>query len=82
MSTTFNISAQNEALNARLLAAHETGDAHTMAALYEQAAKGLENEGEEASAAFYYTQAYVFALEAGSQRAHWLEDWLRKRARH
>lgn len=69
-------------LETQLLAAHASGDAAAMAALYEQAASRMEHKGDEASAAFYYTQAYIFALDAGSAQAIHLESWLRARNRH
>lgn len=49
-------------LHARILAAHAAGDAGTLARLYEKAAR--EQTGEDARA-FFLTQAYVLALEAG-----------------
>ncbi|MCX7559979.1 hypothetical protein OS190_10405 [Sulfitobacter sp. F26204] len=49
-------------LDAALLAAHASGNTERLVALYSQAADEAESaEG----AAFYLTQAYVFALEAG-----------------
>ena len=47
-------------LNARLLAAHETGDAAALVDLYVQAADATSDVD---AAAFYLTHAHVFALE-------------------
>lgn len=69
------------ALESQLLMAHADGDVEAMANLYEQAAILWEQKGDEASAAFYYTQAYIFALDAGSAQAARLENWLRARNR-
>ncbi len=49
-------------LNDRILAAHEAGDIHKLAVLYQQAAQGAD---EPAAQGFFLTQSYVFALEAG-----------------
>jgi len=51
-------------LNARLLAAHASGDASALIQLYTIAADEVEARDIDA-ACFYLTHAYVFALEAG-----------------
>ena len=53
-------------LDARLIAAHETGDAAELVALYSEAADAA---ADEVGQAFYLTHAYVFALEAGMSEA-------------
>lgn len=53
-------------INDALLAAHAAGDACRIATLYAQAA---EQETDIAARAFLLTQAYIFALEAGSAQA-------------
>lgn len=50
-------------LDARLLAAHAAGDAGALVSLYSEAADRT-GIGADA-AAFYLTQAYVFALDTG-----------------
>jgi hypothetical protein len=54
------------ALDAALIAAHAAGDLSALVRLYAQAADGAEHGMAEA---FFLTQAYVFALEAGSADA-------------
>lgn len=68
-------------LNARLLAAHAAGDRAALITLYEQAARAADADGEDEAAAFYMTHAYVFALEAGEDRAQALKAWLVERGR-
>lgn len=67
----------NRALDAALLAAHDQQDAATLAVLYAQAADRLEG----AEAAFFLTQAYVWALEAGTPDAAALNRRLAARGR-
>jgi len=52
-------------LDQRLFAAHATGDAAALAALYTQAADLAEAAMETDRACFYLTHAWVFALDAG-----------------
>ena len=53
-------------LDARLLAAHETGDAEALVRLYTEAADALpENDARY----FYLTHAYVYALEINHPHA-------------
>jgi hypothetical protein len=54
------------ALDAALIAAHAAGDLSALVRLYAQAADGAEKGTAEA---FFLTQAYVYALEAGSTAA-------------
>ena len=53
------------ALDAALIAAHQAGDPATLAALYRKAAETLERLGQADAALFFFTQAYVLALDAG-----------------
>lgn len=64
------------ALNERLIQAHKDNDAAQMADLYQQAANAFDLSGDLQSAAFYYTQAYILALEAGSASAEVTGQWL------
>lgn len=48
-----------------ILAAHEVGDMEALARLYAQAAEKVEADGAIDEACYYYTIAYVFALDAG-----------------
>ena len=52
------------ALDEALLGAHAAGDRAALVTLYAKAADGSSD-----AAAFYLTQAYVFALEIGDARA-------------
>lgn len=61
------------ALDDRLLAAHDTGDPATLAALYTIAA---DEADEENAKGFFLTHAYVFALEAGLEQAPGLRERL------
>ena len=56
-------------LDAALLVAHAAGDGRRLAVLYGEAADTLAADGELEAACFYWTQALVFALEAGMQDA-------------
>ena len=56
----------DDALDARLLAAHDAAALPRLVALYAEAA---DRAGDETSAAFFLTHAYVYALEAGDARA-------------
>ncbi|WP_371154260.1 hypothetical protein [Jannaschia sp. 2305UL9-9] len=64
-------------LDARLLAAHAAGDRGSLVSLYEMASKGAEAD----AAAFFLTQAWVFALETGDPRASALQAALAERGR-
>ncbi len=55
----------NEVLHEALLGAHERGDLPALAHMYGQAAFEAETRGEVDTACFFFTQAYVFALDAG-----------------
>lgn len=55
-------------LDAALLAAHAKQDAGTLIGLYAQAGEAVQAQDADA-ACFYFTQAFIFALEAGDPRA-------------
>lgn len=61
------------ALDAQLLAAHDTNDIAVLVDLYIQAA---DQSDDVNAACFYLTHAYVFALELGSYKAVNLRDRL------
>ena len=48
--------------NAKLLAAHASGDTAQLVALYRDTARAADTEDE---VGFYLTFAYIFALESG-----------------
>ncbi|MCB1387204.1 MAG: hypothetical protein KDJ80_14805 [Nitratireductor sp.] len=52
-------------LDAALVAAHEADDKAALVRLYRQAGEASEAGGNIDAACFFYTQAYVFALESG-----------------
>jgi len=52
-------------LNLDILLSHATGDAKALVALYRQAGHRAEGAGRTDEACFFFTQAYVYALEAG-----------------
>jgi hypothetical protein len=64
-------------LESDLMRAHASGDAGRLAELYFTAARAEETDGRTDAACFFLTQAYVFALEAGSRRATDIANRLR-----
>ncbi len=58
-----------ELLHNRILAAHEHGDGHLLAQLYLDAANRMRSDKNNEAVAFLLTQAYVFALDSGSDLA-------------
>ena len=56
-------------LDARLLAAHAAGERVALIALYTEAGEAAEADGRIDGACFYFTHAYIFALEAGDDAA-------------
>lgn len=68
-------------LDTALLAAHAAQDGPRLAQLYGEAADLLIAAGDADAACFFWTQAYVFALEAGAQEADRFGGLLRERAR-
>jgi hypothetical protein len=59
--------AAGRALDAALLDAHARGDVTALIGLYARAADRAEQAGAAEPAAFFRTQAWVFALEAGER---------------
>ncbi len=59
----------NGDLNMRILAGHASGDFAGLSDLYAEAGLNAEANGEIDRACFFFTQAYVFALDAGSTAA-------------
>lgn len=54
-----------DALDAKILDAHSAGRLATLAASYAKGAALYERQGETDAACFFWTQAYIFALDAG-----------------
>ena len=61
--------SEDEALEARLLAAHAKADTEELISGYALAADRAEMAGDIDKACFFLTHAWVFALEAGDPRA-------------
>jgi hypothetical protein len=61
-------------LQQRMLCAHHAGDAASLPALYLEAARLREAQGDVDAACFFFTHAYIYALDAGddatAQQAH------------
>ncbi len=73
---------RERALEDALLSAHEREDKRRIAQLYRDAAQLSEAAGRTEEAYFRYTQAYVYALESGSEElAGELKDKLRAEGR-
>ena len=66
-------------LEADLLAAHDAGDEAALAVLYANAAEAVAPDRDRA--AFYLTQAYVFALSSGAPTASKLKARLAQMGR-
>jgi len=69
-------SAETAALDARLITAHAGGDTDALVGLYAEAGHRAVRAGAPDAAAFYMTQAYVYALDRGDARAARLRSWL------
>lgn len=65
-------------LQSRLLAAHENDDRAGLILLYTEAA---DQSNDLIERSFFLTHAYVFALEAGNERAPLLHDRLHEMGR-
>jgi hypothetical protein len=70
-----------DALNAEILRAHAIDDRSKLAILYGQTADHLDERGDIDAACFFYTQAYVFALDSGHPDERRYAAILKKRAR-
>lgn len=54
-----------DALDARIRQAHSAGELQALATSYAKGGALYEGQQETQAACFYWTQAYVFALDAG-----------------
>lgn len=70
-----------DATDEHIIAAHEAGDIDALARLYLNGASQFLDRGRTDEGAFFLTQAYVFALEAGLPEAIDIEKSLRKLGR-
>ena len=68
-------------LDRRLLVAHRQGDLGAMAEIYRLAAEDAETAGDRDRAAFLFTHAWIFALEAGDDMADVIGKRLRAQGR-
>ena len=68
-------------LDTQLLQAHEAGDREALWRLYLQAGEAREAAQDIDAACFYFTHAFVFALEAGSPEAALINQKLVKYGR-
>ena len=66
---TATISKELAALETALLEAHGRGDHDALVTLYQRAGELKEAVGDIDAACFYYTHAFVFALETGNSAA-------------
>jgi len=58
-----------ESLNEKLIQAHQENNLTDLVNLYTRAADASEQAGDIDAACFYWTHAYVFALDVGSEQA-------------
>jgi len=70
-----------DALDSALLAAHAEKDTAALITLYTEAANLAEQAGDADAACFYFTHAFVFALESGAPEAASLNKILADRGR-
>ena len=63
-------------LDGALIDAHSRDDNDALIGLYEQAGLASEKTGDEEGACFYFTHAYVFALEQGAPQAKQIKERL------
>ncbi len=69
------------ALDEALLKAHASGDRPALVRLYADAGDRAEADGDLDAACFYWTHAYVFALQSGDQLADTLHARLKAHGR-
>ncbi|GHA46199.1 hypothetical protein GCM10008927_09270 [Amylibacter ulvae] len=69
------------ALNTELLAAHATKDGAKIAHIYKQAGDDALDAGKIDTACFYFTHAYVFALESNCAELDDIHTILKKYGR-
>ncbi len=65
-------------LESLLLAAHAAGDKHALVTLYEEAATAAKTPEAQG---FFFTQAYVYALETGHPKSAVLHQRLKATGR-
>lgn len=63
-----DLSEYSSLLNEQLLLAHASDDRESLVALYIQASDAAAAQDDEDASRFYLTQAYVFALDTGSDK--------------
>lgn len=68
-------------IDTAVIAAHDAGDGAGLARLYGEAADGFSRQGDIDTACFFYTQAYVYALEQGMSEAERYAAVLKKNGR-
>lgn len=69
-------------LHGRILAGHAAGDGSMLAQLYAEAGQLAAADGEVDKACYFFTQAYVFALEVGENAmAEKMHAFLRQHGR-
>ena len=66
----------SSALHEQLLLAHASDHRQSLVDLYIKAADAADAENDQDAARFYLTQAYVFALDTGSDKCDELRDQL------
>ncbi|PIB26163.1 hypothetical protein BFP76_12910 [Amylibacter kogurei] len=69
------------ALNRELLAAHAAKDGAKIAHIYKQAGENALEAGQVDTACFYFTHAYVFALESNCEELGQIHAILKKYGR-
>lgn len=72
---------RREALDGKILSAHEQGDEERLARLYWEAAQAIDAEGRIDEACFFAAQAYALALSSDAPEAPTLRSYLRSRGR-
>lgn len=78
--TTF-LREEEQRLERRLLAAHAAADKVSLVTLYREAGDLAEAAGDLERACFFMTQAWIFALDAGDERAGQLRARLARHGR-
>ncbi|MGI9414223.1 MAG: hypothetical protein ACR2PM_11175, partial [Hyphomicrobiales bacterium] len=82
MNERVTATAPDADLNLEILLSHAIGQPDRLVALYRQAGHRAEGAGRTDEACFFFTQAYVFALECGDTgRANALKATLKSYGR-
>ena len=66
-----------QGLHNDMLSAHARGDGRALVTLYTRAAEEAAAAGNSDAAAFFFTHAYIFALETGRDEATQLHNRLK-----